>query len=334
MSRLSASFLASAALAGLLAYAPIAKADDAAAPAPAAAEATPAAAAASPAPAATPAAAASPAPAATPAAAKPATAAAPAPAAPAAAEVDVGTPARQSWSFSGVFGTFDQAQLQRGFQVYKEVCSACHKLSIPFRALQDPNGPGFSEAQVKALAASYTVNDDELDDKGVPVKRPGRPSDNFPAPDAYPSNAAAIASFGKVPPDMWNLARARKYERPFPLFVLDALPGLEYQEVGADYIYAILNGYTNADDPQWNLYYPPNHKIAMPQPIGDDAVKYGDGTPDKLQNYAHDVAAFLSWAAEPTMVERKRTGVRALIFLAALSLLLYAVKKRIWANAH
>ena len=171
-----------------------------------------------------------------------------------AANDPVATPTRQHWSFAGVFGKFDQAQLQRGFKVYKEVCSACHRLSIPFRALQDPDGPGFSEAQVKALAASYTVNDEELDDKGVPVKRPGRPSDLFPSPDGYPSDAAFIATFGKVPPDMWLLAKARKYERPFPLFIIDALPFFEYQEVGADYIYAILHGYTKPSDPQYDAY--------------------------------------------------------------------------------
>ncbi len=331
MSRLSAPFFV-AVLAGVIVAAPAAQAADAATPAAQATDvATPAAKAADSAtPAAKAAGSATPAAKAADAAMQAAKAAADA------ADIPVGTPDRQSWSFSGVFGTFDQAQLQRGFQIYKEVCSGCHKLSIPFRALEDPNGPGFSKAQVKALAASYTVNDEELDDKGVPKKRPGRPSDLFPAPDAYPSDAAAIESFGKVPPDMWNLAKARKYERPFPLFILDALPGLEYQEVGADYIDAILNGYTKPDlnDGKWNLYYPPNHQIAMPQPISDDAVKYTDGTPTKLPNYAKDVAAFLSWAAEPTMVERKRTGFKVMIFLAALSVLLYLVKKRIWADVH
>jgi ubiquinol-cytochrome c reductase cytochrome c1 subunit len=106
-----------------------------------------------------------------------------------------------------------------------------------------------------------------------------------------------------------------------------------YQEVGADYIYAILNGYTKSDDPQWNLYYP-GHKIAMPQPIQDGAVKYTDGTPDTLDNYAKDVASFLFWAAEPTMVERKKIGLRAIVFLIVLAGLLYMVKKRIWADAH
>ena len=247
-------------------------------------------------------------------------------------EADQPNPPRQSWwSFSGVFGLFDQAQLQREFQVYKEVCSNCHKLSIPFRSLEDPNGPGFSVDQVKTLAASYQVQNDEPNDKGEIFKRPGTPADIIPPPDSYPNDAAAAAAFGKAPPDMNLLAKSLKYERGFPWFVFDALPGLEFQEMGADIIYAILTGYTNKDDPQWNLYYP-GHKIAMPQPITDGAVDYKDGTPKTMDNYAKDVAAFLSWAAEPTLVERKKTGLRAMIFLFVLAGLLYATKKRVWSN--
>ena len=162
----------------------------------------------------------------------------------------------------------------------------------------DPDGPGYSEAQVKALAASYQVVNDEPNDKGEIFKRPGTPADIFPPPDSFPNDQAAAAALGKAPPDMALLAKARKYERGFPWFVFDALPFDQYQEMGADYIYAILTGYTKADDPQWNLYYP-GHRIAMPQPIVDGAVAYTDGTPAKLDNYARDVAAFLSWASEP-----------------------------------
>jgi cytochrome c1 len=240
-------------------------------------------------------------------------------------------PDRQTWSFHGIFGTFDQAQLQRGFQVYKEVCSNCHRLSIPFRTLEDTDGPGYTEAQVKTLAASYQVTNEDPNDKGEMFKRPATPADNFPPPDAFPNDAAAVASFGKAPPDMWLLAKARKYERGFPNFVFDIFDA--YQEVGSDYIVAILNGYTHADDPQWNLYYP-GHKIAMPQPITDGAVKYEDGTAPTLANYSRDVAAFLSWAAEPTMTERKKIGLRVMIFLIVLSTLLYFTKKQIWADAH
>ncbi len=242
-------------------------------------------------------------------------------------------PPRQDWSFSGMFGIYDKAQLQRGFQVYKEVCSTCHALSIPFRALMDPDGPGFSEDQVKTLAASYQVTNAEPNDKGEIYKRPGTLADIIPRPEAYPNDQAAAALFGKAPPDMALLAKARKYERGFPWFVFAALPGMEYQEVGADYIHAILNGYTKPDDPQWNLYYP-GHKIAMPQPLTDGAVDYKDGTPPTLANYSKDISAFLTWAAEPNLTERKRIGLRVMIFLFVLAALLYFTKKRIWEQAH
>jgi ubiquinol-cytochrome c reductase cytochrome c1 subunit len=248
-------------------------------------------------------------------------------------EAEQPKPPRQEWSFAGIFGRYDQAQLQRGFQVYREVCSNCHALSIPFRALADPDGPGYTEDQVKTLAASYQVTNVEPNDKGEIFKRPGTPADLIPRPEAYPNDQAAAAVLGKAPPDMNLLAKARKYERGFPWFVFDALPGLEYQEVGSDYIDAILNGYTKPDDPQWNLYYP-GHTIAMPQPISDGAVKYTDGTAPTLNNYSKDITAFLSWAAEPNLPERKKIGLRVMLFLFVLSGLLYFTKKRVWVAAH
>jgi ubiquinol-cytochrome c reductase cytochrome c1 subunit len=240
-------------------------------------------------------------------------------------------PARESWSFSGLFGTFDQAQLQRGFKVYHDVCSTCHSLSIPFRTLSDPTGPGFSDAQVKALAATYTVTDTEPNDKGEYAKRPGRPSDLIPG--NYPNPEAAAAALGKAPPDMSTLVKARKYERGFPWFIFDALPFNQYQEVGADYVFAVLNGYTNPDDLNWNLYFP-GHKIAMPKPLSDGQVEYTDGTPTTVPQYARDVVSFLYWASEPTLAERKKIGLRAMVFLIVLSVLLYFTKKRVWENAH
>jgi ubiquinol-cytochrome c reductase cytochrome c1 subunit len=249
----------------------------------------------------------------------------------AAQQEDQPKPPEQTWSFHGPFGRFDQAQLQRGFQVYKEVCSNCHRLSIAFRTLADPDGPGFSEAQVKTLAASYQVTNDEPNDQGKIFQRPGTPADIFPPPDAFPNDQAAAAALGKAPPDMWLLANSVKYERGFPWFITDIFT--DYQEMGADTIYAILTGYTHKDDPQWNLYYP-GHKIAMPMPLQDGAVKYSDGTAGTVQNYAKDVAAFLTWAAEPTMTERKNIGFRAIVFLIVLSGLMYLIKKRIWADAH
>jgi ubiquinol-cytochrome c reductase cytochrome c1 subunit len=248
-------------------------------------------------------------------------------------EADQPKPPRQQWSFGGMFGTFDQAQLQRGFQVYREVCSTCHALSIPFRSLAEPGGPEYSENQVKTLASSYQVTNAEPNDKGEIFKRPGTPADLIPRPEAYPNDQAAAATLGKAPPDMNLLVKARKYERGFPWFIFDALPGLEYQEVGSDYVHAILNGYTKPDDPQWNLYYP-GHTIAMPQPITDGAVKYADGTPPTLANYSRDITAFLTWAAEPDLYERRKIGLRVMIFLFVLAGLLYLTKKRIWAAAH
>jgi ubiquinol-cytochrome c reductase cytochrome c1 subunit len=248
-------------------------------------------------------------------------------------DADQPNPPRQSWSFGGMFGIYDKAQLQRGFQVYKEVCSTCHALSIPFRTLAEPGGPDFSEDQVRALAATYQITNAEPNEKGEIFKRPGTPADIIPRPEAYPNDQAAAATLGKAPPDMALLAKSLKYERGFPWFILDGLPGLEYQEMGADFIHAILTGYTKPDDLQWNLYYP-GHKIAMPQPITNGAVEYKDGTPPTLDNYANDVAAFLSWAAEPNLLERRRIGLRVMIFLLVFAALLYAVKKRIWESVH
>lgn len=236
-------------------------------------------------------------------------------------------PPRQEWSFSGIFGRYDQAQLQRGFQVYREVCSNCHSLKlVAFRNLADPGGPGFSEAQVKALAAKYQIKDGP-NDAGDMFERPGRPSDYFPW--NFPNEQAARAALGAVPPDMSLLAKARSYERGFPIFLID--PIIQYQEQGPDYINAILNGYTKDDDPNWNEYMP-GHKIAMPKPLSDGAVDYEDGSPKTVQQYAKDVSAFLMWAAEPKLEERKHLGFNVLIFLSVYALVLFATKKKIWSR--
>ncbi|MGH6868943.1 MAG: cytochrome c1 [Methylocella sp.] len=238
-------------------------------------------------------------------------------------------PPRQEWSFHGPFGRYDQAQLQRGFQVYREVCSACHSLKlVAFRNLADPGGPGFPEAQVKALAATYKIKDGP-NDSGEMFERPGRPSDYFPWTFAHVH--AATAALGAAPPDMSLLAKARTYERGFPLFLID--PIIQYQEQGADYIYAIMTGYTNDNDLNWNEYFP-GHKIAMPKPLGDGVVDYADGAPKTVPQYAKDVSAFLMWAAEPKLEERKRLGLRVLVFLVVYAVLLLAVKKKIWSRAH
>ncbi|MFZ0559301.1 MAG: cytochrome c1 [Methylovirgula sp.] len=236
-------------------------------------------------------------------------------------------PERQSWTFAGPFGKFDPEQLQRGFKVYHDVCSNCHSLKlVAFRDLADPQGPAFSEAQVKALAAAYKIEDGP-NDAGEMFTRPGRPSDHFPWVFANPE--AAKAALGAVPPDMSLLAKARTYARPFPLFIFDAFT--QYQEQGPDYIVAILNGYTHPGDDHWNLYFP-GHTIAMPRPLKDGAVQYTDGAPETLTQYSHDVAAFLTWAAEPKLDERKQMGFEVIIFLIVFAGLLYFTKKRIWAG--
>jgi len=238
-------------------------------------------------------------------------------------------PPRQQWSFYGPLGKFDQAQLQRGFKIYKEVCSNCHSINdLAFRNLGDPGGPDFSEAQVKALAATYKVKDGP-NDAGEMFERPGRPSDHIPAP--FPNKQAAIAALGAAPPDMSVLAKARGVSRGFPYFITDAF--IQYQEQGPDYIYGILTGYTNPDDPNYNETYP-GHHIAMPAPLADGAVEYTDGTPQTLQQYAKDISSFLMWAAEPKLEERKSIGLRVMVFLIIFATMLYFVKKKIWAKVH
>ena len=250
---------------------------------------------------------------------------------PAAAAENQPSPPRITWSFSGPFGQYDQAQLQRGFKIYREVCSNCHSLDLlAFRNLADPGGLGFSEAQAAAVAAEYKIKD--ADDKGQPVERAGRPADYFPSP--FPNAAAAAAANGVAPPDMSTLAKARVYLRGFPWFIFDAFT--QYQELGPDYIHAILTGYENApkdfklpEGGHYNKYFP-GHNIAMPQPLQDGQVTYEDGTPQTLDQYAKDVSAFLMWAAEPKLEQRHRIGFQVMIFLIVLSGLLYFTKKKVW----
>jgi ubiquinol-cytochrome c reductase cytochrome b/c1 subunit len=252
-------------------------------------------------------------------------------ASPAAAQVEQVAPPRQSWSFYGPFGKYNEAQLQRGFKIYREVCSSCHSLSLlSIGSLAEAGGPGFSDVQVAQIASEYKIAD--LDDKGQPIERAGRPADHFPPP--FPNAAAAAAANGVAPPDMSTLAKARGYTRGFPLFIFDAFT--QYQEQGADYITAILTGYKDPPKgfnlPQGGHYneYFPGHNIAMPPPLADGQVTFDDGAPNKLQDEARDVAAFLMWAAEPKLVQRKRIGFQVLIFLVVLSGLLYFTKKKVW----
>jgi cytochrome c1 len=249
-----------------------------------------------------------------------------------AAETD--TPPRIKWSFAGPFGVYDEAQLQRGFRVYREVCQNCHGMNLlAFRNLADPGGPGFSTAQAAAIAAEYQVTDGP-NDQGEMFQRPGRLADYFPPP--FPNEQAARARYNAVPPDFSVLAKARGYERGFPWFIIDMFT--QYQEHGVDYIAAFLGGY---EDPpagfnlpaggSYNKYFP-SHATAMPNPLVDGQVEYTDGTPAKVDQYAKDVSAFLMWVAEPHLEARKRIAFQVMIFLIVLAGLLYFTKKKVWSQ--
>ncbi len=243
------------------------------------------------------------------------------------------TPPAQHWSFAGPFGIYNPEQLQRGFKIYREVCSNCHSLKlVSFRNLSDPGGPGFTAAQAAAIAATFQVTDGP-NKEGEMFQRPGKIADRFPSP--FPNEQAARnANGGALPPDMSVLAKARTYERGFPWFIFDAFT--QYQEQGPDYIHAILNGYeeppagfTLPPGAQYNKYFP-GHAIGMPKPLSDGQVEYTDGTPTTVDQYGRDIAAFLAWASEPKLVERKRLGFQVFVFLIVLTGLLYFTKKKVW----
>jgi ubiquinol-cytochrome c reductase cytochrome b/c1 subunit len=247
-------------------------------------------------------------------------------------------PPSQKWSFAGPFGKFDRGALQRGYKVYKEVCSTCHSMNlVHFRNLADPGGPGFSTAQAAAVAADYKVQDGP-NDAGEMFERPGRLADKFPAP--FPNEQAArAANGGALPPDLSLIAKARSYERGFPRFIFDFFT--QFQEQGPNYVDAVLQGYVDPPPkdftlPQGSYYnkYFPGHAIKMPKPLSDGQVTFDDGAPATLPQYAHDVATFLMWAAEPHLEERKRMGLQVMIFLIIFAGLLYFTKKKVWAAAH
>jgi len=254
----------------------------------------------------------------------------------AAQEQDQLQPPRNGWSFAGPFGTFDRGQLQRGFKVYREVCQVCHGLArLSFRNLGEEGGPGFSEAQVAAVAAEYKIKDGP-NEQGDMFERPGRPADHFPPPFAN-EQQARLVNGGALPPDMSVLAKARSYPRGFPGFVFDLFT--QYQEHGVDYIAALMKGYDNppagVTAPPGTFYnkYFPSHNLAMPQPLFPGQVTYEDGSPQTLEQYSQDVAAFLMWAAEPHLDQRKRIGFQVMIYLIVMAGLLYFTKKKIWREA-
>ncbi|MCB9930090.1 MAG: cytochrome c1 [Alphaproteobacteria bacterium] len=223
--------------------------------------------------------------------------------------------ASQDWSFSGVFGTIDRAAAQRGYQVYKEVCAGCHSMNLMH--YRDLAGIGLPAETIKALASQAdiaTTNDD-----GDATTRPRRPSDPFPAPFANEKQARA-SNGGALPPDLSLMAKAR--------------------ENGPNYIYALLTGF-HEPPPGFNviegMHYNvafDGHQIAMAPPLFDDAVTYADGTKASLDQMAHDVSTFLMFTAEPHFDERKRMGLKVVLFLLVLSVMLYFVKKKVWADVH
>ncbi len=242
----------------------------------------------------------------------------------------------QNWTFAGPFGHYDAAQLQRGFQVFKENCANCHGLDlVSFRNLMQKGGPSFSEAAARAIAAEYTVTDGP-DADGEMFERPARLSDRFPSPWANEQQARA-SNNGASPPDFSLLAKARAVERGFPTFVFDIFT--QYQESGPDYLYNLLTGYEDppADvEVQDGLYYNPKfiagHALAMPPPLFDDAHEYSDGSPQTVDQYSRDVVAFMMWAAEPHLTQRKSMGFIVIIFLAIFSGLMYFTKRKVWSN--
>jgi ubiquinol-cytochrome c reductase cytochrome b/c1 subunit len=248
------------------------------------------------------------------------------------------TPPAQKWSFAGPFGKYDRGALQRGLKIYKEVCSNCHSLNyVAFRNLADPGGPGYTNAQVAALASEYKIKDGP-NDQGEMFERPGRPADYFPPP--FPNEQAArAANAGGLPPDLSLIAKARSYERGFPYFIFDFFT--QFQEQGPNYISAILQGFedkppagvTIPDGTYYNKYFP-GHAIKMPKPLSDGQVTFDDGSPATLPQYAHDVATFLMWAAEPKMEARKQLGFQVFVILIIFAFLMYFTKKKVWADAH
>ena len=224
---------------------------------------------------------------------------------------------KTDWTFKGLFGKFDRASLQRGYQVYTEVCAACHSMKyLSYRNLSEKGGPEFSVAQAKAIAASFEVTDGPNAD-GDMFQRPGKLSDKFVMP--YENvKAAEAANGGAYPPDMSVLVKARGG--------------------GVDYIYSLLQGYEEApsgitldDGVHYNKYMYGN-KIKMSAPLSDDIIEYSDGTKATVEQMSKDVTTFLMWAAEPSLEARHQMGFKAIIYLIILTILVYFSMKRIWSR--
>jgi len=238
-------------------------------------------------------------------------------------------PPRQEWSFSGIFGTYDKAQLQRGLKVYTQVCSSCHSLNyVHFRDLR---ALGYTMPQIEEFAAQYSYKTEDI--HGNAATRKGVPQDSFPAPFENAAQAAA-ANNGAVPPDLSLMARARAAHHPLG-FITDILT--DYNTQGPDYIYALLTGYRDApqgiivpEGQYYNPYFLNGASLSMMPPLQDGMVPYNDGSPQTKQQYAKDVAAFLSWTADPHREQREKAGFYTMIFLAVTCGLLYCLKREIW----
>lgn len=234
---------------------------------------------------------------------------------PAIAVTEAPEPPEQDWPFEGIFGSFDEAAVQRGLQVYTEVCAVCH--SLKYVHYRDLRQIGYSEDQVAAYAGQFEVEDGP-DETGEMFVRPAEARDPFVSP--YPNERAAAAANGVAPPDLSLMFKARAD--------------------GADYIYGVLMGYVDAPEgvemspgTYYNLYFS-GHAIAMPQVLFDGSVEYAHGPEATEEQMARDVVNFLAWAAEPKLEQRKATGIAAILFLLVLTGLLYATKRKIWADAH
>ena len=224
---------------------------------------------------------------------------------------------KQDWSFKSFFGTFDRASLQRGYQVYTEVCASCHSLKyVSYRNLAEKGGPEFSIEQAKAIASNFEVTDGPNND-GEMFTRPAKLSDKFVMPYAN-DQEAKLSNGGAYPPDMSVLVKARAG--------------------GADYIYSVILGYEDPpegmklDDGVYYNKYMYGNKIKMPPQLYDDLVTYADGTPATPEQMAKDITTFLAWTAEPKLEERHKFGFRAIIYLVILTILVYFSMKRIWSR--
>ncbi len=224
---------------------------------------------------------------------------------------------KNDWSFEGIFGTFDRSSLQRGYQVYQEVCSGCHSIQhLSYRNLSEKGGPEFSLDEAKAIAAQFEITDGPNDD-GEMFTRPRRLSDKFVNPFLN-VQAATAANGGAYPPDMSVIVKARKG--------------------GANYIYSLLLGYEEVpaeyelDDGVYYNKYIPGNKIMMFKPLSEEAVEYSDGTQATEAQMAKDVTTFLTWAAEPNLEARHKMGFKVIIFLIILLTLVYFSKQKVWSR--